>query len=254
MSLRAGALLLLTGAAGCVICPLRAEAQQLPTTGLNVDLGAAVRLRPVHLGSDTYTTDFVPVIDGQWGKDLHFSVDDGVQYTAIRSGRFEFGPDLEYRQPYNDKLAPRTPKTSDTFEAGGFAKVNLTYAELETRIRKATSGYGGLSGDITLDTLVPVAPKWSLGLEARFGWADRKFARNQFGRPPKPGQPAVSTSIGDYYSAGVQAGLIYQFQPKMRFIVSASVDQVLRPSRANTTTDTRTAATLLVAVTRRFSW
>ncbi len=96
-----------------------------PDTGLNVDIGGGVRLRPTHLGSSVYTTDFVPLVDGQYGKNLHFSVDDGIQYTLIDRGPFKIGPDLEYRQPYNDRLATRSNRTSDAVEAGIFGKVNL---------------------------------------------------------------------------------------------------------------------------------
>ena len=61
----------------------------LPDTGLNFDLGAAVRERPAHLGSSVYTTDYLPVLDGRWGKNLRFSIDDGIQYTAFEYGRGE---------------------------------------------------------------------------------------------------------------------------------------------------------------------
>ena len=226
--------------------PLSANPLQMPDSGLTIDAGGAVRLRPTHLGADIYTADFVPYLDGQWGRDLHFSIDDGVQYTAIRSGRFSFGPDVEYRQPYTDGLAPRVRRTANAVEAGAFAKVDLTYAELEMRVRKAINGYGGYSGDITLDTAVPLAPKWTLGLDARFGWADRRFAASQFGQ--------ATSIVGDYFSIGAQAALIYQWKPKTRIVASFSDDQILRPSRPISGATTRNAATFLVAVTHRFHW
>ena len=227
-----------------------------PDTGLNVDLGGAVRLRPKHLGSDEYQVDLVPIIQGQYGDKLHFSLDDGIQYDAVVAGPFKFGPDLEYRQPYDNDLAPRSNRTSNAFEVGAFAKVNLVYAELEGRFRKAVDGYDGYSGDISLDTLVPVRPKLSLGLEARLGWADRKFALNQFGVRGPVLLPGVQTnaSIGDYYSAGAQAALIYQRTPRTKFILSVSDDVILRPSRPQSGADTRNAAVVLLAVARRFSW
>lgn len=232
-----------------------AQAQVLlPETGLNVDLGAALRERPTHLGADAFTLDVLPVIDGQWGKDFHFSVDDGVQYTALRWDRLKLGPDLEYRQPYNDHLAPRTRRTADAVEGGAFAKVDLTYAELDMRVRKAVNGYQGYSGDIALDTLIPVRRKWFVALEARIGWADRRFALNAFGHPPRPGQVATSSAIGDYYSAGVQAVLIYTWTQRNKIILGLSDDQTLRPSRGASGADTRNTPTLFVAVTRRFSW
>lgn len=224
----------------------------LPQTGLTIDAGAAVRLRPAHLGSDTYVADFVPVIDGQWGKNLHFSVDDGVQYTALRSNGFRFGPDLEYRSPYNDHRPPRSRRTSSAVEAGLFGAWNLKYGELEGRVRKALNGYEGWSADLSFDTLAPIAPKWFVGAEARLGWADRRFAQNQFGATAVPG--GRPTAIGDYYTAGAQLALIRQFGPKDRVLLTGSVDQILRPSRAATTTQTRTAVTVLLAYTHRFSW
>ncbi len=230
-----------------------------PDSGLNLDLGGAMRLRPKHLGSDEYQVDVVPIIQGQYGDKLHFSLDDGIQYDLVKAGPFKFGPDLEYRQPYDNDLAPRSNRTSNAFEVGVFAKINLVYAELEARFRKAVDGYDGYSGDISLDTLVPLQSKLSLGLEARVGWADRKFALDQFGShglPPGPGAPAPPTngSIGDYYSAGAQAALIYQWTRRTKFILSVSDDVILRPSRPQSGADTRNAATVLLAVARRFSW
>ena len=227
-----------------------------PDTGLTVDLGGGVRLRPKHLGSDEYQVDAVPIIQGQYGRDLHFSLDDGVQYDLIKAGPFKFGPDLEYRQAYNNDLAPRSSRTSNAVEAGVFGKVNLVYAELEGRFRKAVNGYDGYSGDISLDTLAPLAPKLSVGLEARLGWADRKFALDQFGLRPPPGAPALPSngSIGDYYSAGAQVGVIYQWTRRTKFLLTLSDDVILRPSRPQSGADSRNAAAILLAVARRFSW
>ena len=238
-----------------VCTPGSASAQvAFPDTGLSADLGGAVRVRPKHLGSDEYQFDVVPLIQGQYGDKLHFSLDDGVQYDLVKAGPFKFGPDLEYRQPYDNDLAPRSKGTANAFELGAFAKVNLVYAELEARFRKAVDGYDGYSGDISLDTLVPVRPKLSLALETRVGWADRKFALVQFGptRPPVIGPP--STNIGDFYSAGAQAALIYQVSARTKFILSVSDDVILRPSRPQSGADTRNAATVLFGVVRRFSW
>jgi hypothetical protein len=139
-------------------------------------------------------------------------------------------------------------------EVGAFAKVNLVYAELEGRFRKAVNGYDGYSGDISLDTLVPVRPKLSLGLEARVGWADRKFSLDQFGHIASPLSPTVNTDIGDYYSAGGQMALIYQWSARTKFTLSASDDVILRPSRPQSGADSRNAAVVLLAVARRFSW
>lgn len=239
-------------ALAALCCSVAAHAEDpvnplaMPTTGLTVDVGGAVRLRPTHLGSDVYTADFVPFLDGQWGKDLHFSIDDGVQWTALCAGRVRFGPDLEYRQPYTDKLAPRARRTADALEAGVFTKVDLTYAELDVRLRKAVNGYQGYSGDISLDTAVPLRPKWTLGLEARFGWADRRFAARQFGKSV--------TLVGDYYSLGAQAALVYQWKPKTRFVLGLSEDQILRPSRPISGATTRNASTLFLMASHRFSW
>ena len=145
-------------------------------------------------------------------------------------------------------------RTSDALEGGVFAQVDLVYAELDMRLRKAVNGYEGYSGDIALDSLVPIMSKLSLALEARLGWADRKFSRNLFGKAPLPGQDAVSTNIGDYYSGGAQASLIYEFRPKWKLVASVSEDQILRPSRPTSGADTRSAATVALAITRRFSW
>jgi hypothetical protein len=235
--------------------PTPQSAVLLPDTGLTIDLGAALRERPTHLGSNDYTIDLVPFLDGQWGKDLHFSFDDGIQYTALRWGRLKLGPDLEYRQPYNNDLAPRARRTSDAIEAGGFAKVDLTYGELDVRFRKALNGYEGYSGDVSLDTLIPVSGRqWFVGLEGRIGWADRKFALNAFGRSFQPGQAVTDTPTGDYYSAGAQAALIYLWRPRDKLILSFSDDQILRPTHAASGSNTRSAMAVFLVFAHRFSF
>jgi hypothetical protein len=228
---------------------------ELPEDGLNIDLGAIVRLRPSHIGANAASLDVVPYVDGQWGKDLHFSLDDGVQYTALTWGRLKIGPDAEYRQPYNDKLPPRTPRTADAIELGGFAKVDLTYGELDVRFRKAIDGYDGYSGDASLGTLLPITRKWFVGLQARLGWADNKFSLSAFGRQPIPGMPPPTRgSIGDFYTAGAQGALIWLWSPRTRLIVSLSDDQILRPSRVRSGADTRNLTAFYIGAARRFTW
>lgn len=237
-------------AALCCAVPARADEPAnplaLPSSGLTFDAGGAVRLRPTHLGAGGYTADFVPVLDGRWGRDLEFSIDDGVQWSVLRAGQFAFGPDLEYRQPYTNKLPPRVRRTANALEAGVFTKVALSFGELDLRVRRAVNGYQGYSGDISFDTAAPIRPKWTLALEARFGWADRRFVAREFGRNVN--------LVGDYYSIGAQADLIYQWKPRTRILLGFSEDQILRPSRPISGATTRNAATLSLAVTHRFSW
>jgi len=230
----------------------RAAAQEMaPAHGQwIVDLGAAARVRPDRIGANTYTLDVLPVIDAGYGKRIRLSLDDGARWTAIKAGRFSFGPVAEYRQAYNDLRPPRTPKIADALETGVFSQVDLTYAVLEGRFRKALNAYYGYSGDLSLDTLIPIRPGLGFGLEARTGWADHNFTMTHFTGPGGPLVP--SSGVSDYWSAGFQAGLIYRMKSGYGVTFGLSDDIILKPTPEDTNYRSRNALVVGIALTRRF--
>jgi outer membrane scaffolding protein for murein synthesis (MipA/OmpV family) len=236
----------------------RADAPAAPVTVApqwTVEVGGAVRERPSHLGAKVYTADVLPVIDVSYGENFHASLDDGVKYTLGRWDRLSFGPVLEYRTAYNQRLPERTPKTADSWEVGGFSVVDLTYGQLEGRVRRAISGYNGWSADLSLGTLIPMDRVYAggskdlqIGAELRTGWADRKFTRATFlHRAPT----SVST-VRDYWTAGGQFGAIYHLKSGFGVAAGLAEDVILSPNRLATHLKTRNVGTALVALTYRF--
>lgn len=238
----------------------RAEAPAAPVTVApewTVEVGGAVRERPSHLGAKVYTADLLPVLDVSYGENFHASLDDGVKYTLGRWGRLSFGPVVEYRTAYNQRLPERTPKTADSWEVGGFSVVDLTYGQLEGRVRRAISGYNGWSADLSLGTLIPMDRVYAggskdlqIGAELRTGWADRKFTRATFlhGRP----LPTTLDETRDYWTAGGQFGAIYHFKSGFGVAAGLAEDVILSPNRLATHLKTREVGTALMALTYRF--
>lgn len=224
-----------------------------------VEVGGAARERPAHLGSNVYTTDVLPVIDVSYGESFHASLDDGAKYTLGRLGRLSYGPVVEYRTAYNQRLPARTPKTADAWEAGGFGVVDLTYGQLEGRVRRAISGYDGWSADLSLGTLIPMnrLVSWgtkdlSVGAELRTGWADRRFTRSAV----LHGGPAASPAslVRDYWTAGGQVGFIYRLKSGLSLAMGLADDVILSPSRLSSHLNSRNVGTAVAAVTYRFTW
>ncbi len=238
----------------------RADAPAAPVTVTpqwTVEVGGAVRERPSHLGAKVYTADLLPVIDVSYGENFHASLDDGVKYTLGRWGRLSVGPVAEYRTAYNQRLAARTPKTADSWEVGGFGVVDLTYGQLEGRVRRAISGYEGWSADLSLGTLIPMnrlyaggSKDFQIGAELRTGWADRNFTRATFMHGAAI--PARQDDIRDYWTAGGQFGALYHFKSGLGVAAGFAEDVILSPNRLASNLKTRNVGTALVAVTYRF--
>ncbi len=236
----------------------RADAPATPATVTpqwTVEVGGAVRERPSHLGSKVYTADLLPVIDVSYGENFHASLDDGVKYTLGRWDRLSVGPVLEYRTAYNQRLPERTPKTADSWEVGGFGVVDLTYGQLEGRVRRAVSGYNGWSADLSVGTLIPMdrlyaggSKDFQIGAELRTGWADRNFSRATF----MHGAPTYLSTVRDYWTAGGQFGALYHFKSGLGVAAGFAEDVILSPNRLASNLKTRNVGTALVAVTYRF--
>lgn len=232
-----------------------AQAEDLAHGRWVVDVGLALRGRPTHIGSERYTTDLLPILDASWGKRVQISLDDGARWTAIRAGPLSLGPVAEYRQSYNNQLPPRSRRLSDAVELGGFAQLTLTYAVLEGRLRKAVTGYEGLSGDVSLGTRIALGSSLSLGVEARSSWADRRYGGLLFA-PSSSAQPLATPPTGnrDYFTAGVQTGLVWQFKPNWTAALGASEDRIVSPTSARSVRSRRDIATVGLSLTRQFAW
>jgi len=135
-------------ALGLLAAALPMAAHADPGADWTLDVGLAARVRPVHLGSERFTSDALPILEASYGDRLTFSLDDGAKATLWRAGPWTAGPVVEYRQSYNDRLPEGAFRMPDAVEVGGFASRRTPVGVAELRMRKAVSGYQGWSGDL----------------------------------------------------------------------------------------------------------
>jgi outer membrane scaffolding protein for murein synthesis (MipA/OmpV family) len=205
------------------------------TPDWTVDWGAVGRVRPAHLGSETYRTDLVPVLAATYGEDVSVSIDDGGKWKMFKAGTLSAGPVGEYRQSFNDDLPKHGFRTRDAIEVGAFVEKKTPVGDIEVRMRRALNGYRGWSGDLAFDTGGRVTPKLEVGAEARLSWADQRFTEEYFGQRRAPpshfGGPHFHDN--DYLTAGVQLGAAQDLTPNTRLVAEVTADHMLGelPSR-----------------------
>jgi outer membrane scaffolding protein for murein synthesis (MipA/OmpV family) len=245
-----GALLL----AGVLATTAKAEAGAAIEPDWTVDVGVFTRIRPDHLGSDRYTVDLLPIMSARWGDQLTASLDDGLKLTAMIRGAWSFGPIVEYRQSYNDRLTRGAYRMPDAIEVGGFAKTRTALGDVELRLRKATDGYDGWSGDLSFDTGVQVTPRWMVGGEARLSWADDNFSREYFGlrRRSRETMNLPTFSQNDFVSLGFELDAQRRLGQRTAFVATLSEDRILGEAWESPLLRTRDVLTAGVGVTYRF--
>lgn len=200
-----------------------------------VDLGAASRVRPTHLGSARYTVDTVPVVQAEYGGRVVLSFDDGAKWSAVRFGPIDMGPIAEYRQSFNDDAPPGAFRMGDAIELGGFVSARTPIGVAEARLRRAVTGYDGWSGDLSFDTGAPITRRLTAAGQLRVGWADSSFTDEYFGLRPHAakrfGLPQFLDD--DYITAGGEFDLIDALTPHVHLVAAVSEDRIvgeLRPS------------------------
>jgi outer membrane scaffolding protein for murein synthesis (MipA/OmpV family) len=219
-----------------------------------VDVGVFTRVRPDHLGSDRYTFDLLPIVSARWGDRLTASLDDGLKLTALTRGAWSFGPVVEYRQSYNDRLTRGAYRMPDAIEVGGFAKTRTALGDVELRLRKATDGYDGWSGDLSFDTGGQVTSHWAVGGEARLSWADDNFSREYFGLRRRQRETMNLPTFGknDFVSLGFELDAQRRLGQRTAFVATLSEDRILGEAWESPLLRTRNVLTAGVGVTYRF--
>lgn len=246
---------LLAGAAAAGVAnAAHAQPARAVDPAWTVDVGLIARVRPVHLGSGRYTDDILPIFQATYGDRLTISVDDGLTATLLRKGGWSAGPVVEYRQSYNDHLPRRAFAMDDAIEVGGFVKRRTAVGEIEMRLRKAVTGYGGWSGDLAFDTGGQVAPHWKVGGEARLSWADSAFSREYFGLRHGAFPPMNFPRFreNDFYSAGLELDAARAIGRRTAIIATLSADRILGEEWRSPLLDTRNILTAGVGVSYRF--
>lgn len=220
-----------------------------------VDLGAATRVRPDHIGASHYRVDAVPIVEATYGDRLVVSLDDGLKYRALMAGPFAAGPIAEYRQSFNDRMPAGAFRMSDVVELGGFAEYRTPIGVAEARLRHAVGGYDGWSGELSFNTGAPVTPKLEIGGQARLSWADSNFTQEYFGlrrhAPTRFGLPRFLDE--DYVTVGGEFDTGYWLTPKVRAVFEVSYDRILGELRPSPMLSSRDVATATLGFTYRWS-
>jgi len=226
---------------------------QTPPPDWTVDLGAIARTRPVHLGSPRYTNDLLPIVSASYGDRVAFSLDDGLTASLWRDGGWSAGPVVEYRQSYNDRVPRRAFAMDDAVEVGGFVKRRTPLGDIDLRVRKAVTGYGGWSGDLAFDTGAQVSARWKVGGQARLSWADSSFSREYFGLRRNTDRPMPLPRFGgnDFYSAGLELDAARAVGSRTALIATVSLDRILGDEWRSPLLRDRNVATFGLGVTYR---
>ena len=239
--------------AGLALIGGPAAAQTL--TDWTVDLGAAARVRPDHLGGDHYLVDAVPIIEAEYGDRVKISFDDGAKWSAVRWRNVDVGPVVEYRQSFNDHLPHGAFRMSDSVEVGGFVADRTPIGVAEARLRHAVGSYDGWSGDLSFSTGAPVTPKLILAGQARISWADSNFTTEYFGL-----HRHAASSFGlprfleeDYLTAGAEVDVIREITPKSRLVLAVSEDRIIGELRPSPLFANRNIFTASLGVTYRWA-
>lgn len=219
-----------------------------------VDAGAVERVRPSHLGSSQYITDGFPVLQASYGQDLTLSIDDGAKWYALRSGSMAFGPVVEFRESFDQKLPATTAfRMDDAIEAGLFGQVKTPLGTAEARLRRAVNSYQGWSGDLSFDTGGQVAPKLQVGGELRLSWADANFTHEYFGLSRASARSAPRFLGNDYYTAGAELDAARELTPKSRLVMLVSADQMIGRLQPSPLIHTRNIFSLSLGMTYHWS-
>jgi outer membrane scaffolding protein for murein synthesis (MipA/OmpV family) len=220
-----------------------------------VDLGAAGRVRPTHLGSARYTDDVVPIVEAQFGDRVTLSFDDGAKWAALRMGPVDIGPIAEYRQSFNDDAPRGAYRMGDAIELGGFASAKTPVGVAEVRLRRAVTGYDGWSGDLSFSSGAPITPRLSLSGQLRASWADANFTDEYFGLKPHAarrfGLPEILDE--DYITAGGELDLIAAVTPRMHLVLALSEDRIVSELRPSPLFSSRDIATASLGLTWRWT-
>ena len=225
----------------------------LPEDGVYADIGAGVAAHPQSLGSRTNVVDAVPVLEVQVGRDLHFSLDDGVTWAPLHFGPLDLGAVVEFRQDYSSPRLARGLRNADTFEAGALARLSTSYGQFEGRVRRSLDGDTTTSADISFDTALQMTPRVALALEVRGSWSNEAFTIPRAN--VRGGRRTVLAPVAkeaDYYAVGAQVAAIYTLNSSWRVAALASLDELVGAESQYLALATREVPTASLVAMRRF--
>lgn len=227
----------------------------LAPRGGTADVGFEIKYRPNYIGAKRSRFDVLPVLEFKTNDRLSISLDDGIKYAAIKSGPFQTGPLAEYRMTYNDHLPAGAHKMQDTLELGGFASYLTPIGETEFRLRRATNGYQGWSGDLMFGTGGHISPEWLVAADLKYSWADTNYSNTFFGLNKKQSKkfhlPRLLST--DFTTAGTQFTLAHQNTDKTTHYVRLGFDRILHEDFRSPILKTRSVLSVELGMTYHFS-
>jgi outer membrane scaffolding protein for murein synthesis (MipA/OmpV family) len=225
-----------------------------PQGGISAEIGGVVRARPAHIGSATPYVDVYPVIEIRVGDRLQISADDGIKYQAWKTGPFSAGPVVQYREAFRDKLPRGARAVPDAIEGGGYVEWKTAVGDVETRLRRALTGYEGWSSDTAFDTGGYLTPRFGVGLELRGAWVDAHYTRRFLDIHPQHAPLFSWPHFGpqDYGTIGAQLTAGYRIGPRLTAFVQSSLDRILSEAWRSPILRTRNMAVTSLGLTWHF--
>lgn len=192
------------------------------------------QLSPSWPGADKFGVGpYIDLSRARAGENFEFEApDESFGSPLVHSGDFAFGPALGFigKRKVSD-IGADLPTVGFSFEAGGFAQVNLTPAlRLRVEGRKAFSGHKGWVGEVSTDYVARSGDDWLFSIGPRVTLGDAKYHRGYFGVTPEAavtsGLPAFDPG-GGVQSVGVTAGYLRQLSRRWGIGVYGRYDRLV---------------------------
>jgi outer membrane protein len=214
----------------------------VPAAAQQADEGSSKRTRlilgpqlsPSWPGADKFSVGpYIDVSRAREGENFEFEApDESFGSPLVHSGDFAFGPALGFigKRKASD-VGADLPSVGFSFEAGGFAQVNLTPAlRLRVEGRKGLSGHKGWVGEVSADYVARSGDDWLFSVGPRVTLGDAKYTRAYFGVTPAAaatsGLPAFDPG-GGVQSVGVTAGYLRQLSRRWGVGVYGRYDRLV---------------------------
>jgi len=204
-----------------------------------VTLGAEARVLPSYEGSANSRVLPVPLFDiRRAGTPREFQAPrDGASIGILEFDRFRLGPTLKVRLPRDQDDDSALRGLGDipfAVELGGFVEYwPLQWLRTRGELRQGFNGHHGLTGDISADAVLPIAPQLTFSFGPRLSIDSGSTMRTYFGIDPVQsalsGLPAYTPS-GGVRSFGVGAMARYELTPQWATHVFVEYERLTGPA------------------------
>lgn len=170
----------------CLGAPGRAAGEN-PKPDIDATLGAGFIYQPTYDGSRRYEFEFLPNVDITWRDRVFLSTEDGLGVNAIRWGRFNAGPFLDYQFDEHRRGSPTIDALGEVeggLRAGLFAEYDASEEgwRVFAKLRRDVGNHrDGLSGELGGEGGARLAQSLGGLLRLTLGWGDREALRPFFG-------------------------------------------------------------------------